>query len=62
VLLRRTRLGVLAPRALCVAGFEGPLQVARAMGRELGWDETHIREEVGRFRAEAEAEGLVVSP
>ena len=60
VLLRRTRLGLLAPRTLCASGYEAPLHVARAMGGELGWDETRIREEVARFRAEAEAEGLVV--
>ncbi|HZO79784.1 MAG TPA: glycerol-3-phosphate dehydrogenase/oxidase [Solirubrobacteraceae bacterium] len=62
VLLRRTRLGLLAPRALCAAQSEAPLRVARAMGEELGWDDARIRREVGRFRTEAEVEGLVVAP
>lgn len=61
-LLRRTRLGLLAPRALCAAQSEAPLRVARAMGEELGWDESRVRREVGRFRTEAEVEGLVVAP
>jgi glycerol-3-phosphate dehydrogenase len=61
VLLRRTRLGVLAARELCAPGEGAPLRVARAMGEELGWDGYRTREEVARFRAEAEAEGLVVS-
>ena len=62
VLLRRTRLGLLAPRALCEPGFDGPLTVARALGGELRWDEARIREEAAQFAAEAEAEGLVVAP
>ena len=61
-LLRRTRLGLLAPRALCAAQSEAPLRVARAMGEELGWDESRIRREVARFQTDAEAEGLVVTP
>ena len=61
-LLRRTRLGVLAPRALCAAQSEAPLRVARAMGEELGWDESRIRQEVARFQTDVDAEGLVVTP
>ena len=61
-LLRRTRLGLLAPRALCAAQSEAPLRVARAMGEELGWDESRIRREVARFQTDVEAEGLVVTP
>lgn len=61
-LLRRTRLGLLAPRALCAAQSEAPLRVARAMGEELGWDASRIRREVARFQTDAEAEGLVVAP
>jgi glycerol-3-phosphate dehydrogenase len=60
-LLRRTRLGLLAPRALCASEDGAPLRVARAMGEELGWDESRIRAEVSRFQAEAEVEGLVVA-
>ena len=60
-LLRRTRLGLLSPRALCAAQSEAPLRVARAMGEELGWDESRIRREVARFLTEAKVEGLVVA-
>jgi glycerol-3-phosphate dehydrogenase len=62
VLLRRTRLGLLAPRALCASEDDAPLRVARAIGEELGWDEHNTREQVARFQAEAELEGLVVAP
>jgi glycerol-3-phosphate dehydrogenase len=61
-LLRRTRLGLLAPRALCAAQSEALLRVARAMGEELGWDESRIRLEVARLQTDVEAEGLVVTP
>jgi glycerol-3-phosphate dehydrogenase len=58
VLLRRTRLGLLAARELCAAGHEAPTRVARAMGAELGWDDRRVALEVERFRAEAVAEGI----
>jgi len=58
VLLRRTRLGLLAARELCVPGGEGPIRVARAMAPELGWDERRVAVEVERFHAEAAAEGI----
>ena len=60
VLLRRTRLGLLASRELCAHGEEAPLRVARAMGCEAGWDGVRVRQEAARFRTEADAEGLVV--
>ncbi len=60
VLLRRTRLGVLAGRELCAPGSDAPLRVARAMGSRLGWDEPRIGVEVARFREEAQAEGIGV--
>lgn len=60
VLLRRTRLGVLAARQLCAANEEAPLRVARAMGAELDWDQVRMGEEAARFAAEVDAEGLVV--
>jgi glycerol-3-phosphate dehydrogenase len=59
VLLRRTRLGLLAAREL-IGSSEAPDRVARAMGRELGWDEPRIEDEVARFVTEAGAEGIVV--
>ena len=58
VLLRRTRLGLLAGRELCAPAADGPRQVAQALGSDLGWDEQRIGQEVERFREEAEAEGI----
>jgi glycerol-3-phosphate dehydrogenase len=60
VLLRRTRLGLLAARELCGPSSEAPLRVARAMAGELGWDQQRAEEEVERFRREAEQEGILV--
>ncbi len=62
VLLRRTRLGLLAARELCAPGAGVTLRVARAMAPELGWDERRVTREVERFGEEAQAEGLVVDP
>jgi glycerol-3-phosphate dehydrogenase len=58
VLLRRTRLGLLAGRELCSPSTEAPMRVARAMGDELGWDESQVQAEVEGFREEAAAEGI----
>jgi len=58
VLLRRTRLGLIAGRRLCPHTSEAPLRIARAMGAELGWDERRVAAEVERFRQEADAEGI----
>jgi glycerol-3-phosphate dehydrogenase len=60
VLLRRTRLGLLAARELCAPDGQAPRRVARAIGPELGWDDRRIEQEVQRFLEEAAAEGLVV--
>jgi glycerol-3-phosphate dehydrogenase len=57
VLLRRTRLGLLAARALDEGAAH---RVATAMGAEHRWDEARIDAEVDRWRAECAAEGLVV--
>ncbi len=62
VLLRRTRLGMLAGRELCSAGSEAPLRVARAIGTELGWDERRVELETERWVQEARAEGIGVTP
>jgi glycerol-3-phosphate dehydrogenase len=57
VLLRRTRLGLLAARSL-----DGPdARVAAAIAPELGWDEDRTVREVEVFRQEAEAEGIAPS-
>jgi glycerol-3-phosphate dehydrogenase len=58
VLLRRTRLGLLAGRELCENGTSAPERVARALGTELGWDESRIERELERFWQEAQAEGI----
>jgi glycerol-3-phosphate dehydrogenase len=52
VLLRRTRLGLLAARELPVR------RVADVMARELDWTPERTEREVERFAAEADAEGL----
>jgi glycerol-3-phosphate dehydrogenase len=59
VLLRRTRLGLLAARELCTPDGTAPALVARAIAPELGWDEARAGNEVARFREEASAEGLI---
>jgi glycerol-3-phosphate dehydrogenase len=61
-LLRRTRLGVLAARALCAPDSEAPLRVAHAMAPELGWGTERACAEADRFREEASAEGILVRP
>ena len=61
VLLRRTRLGLTGARALCASGERAAERVADAIGAELGWDAARRAAEVAAFRAEAEAEGLVVA-
>ena len=61
VLLRRTRLGLTGARALCAPGEQAPERVAAAMGEELGWDAPRRAAEAAAFRAEADAEGIVVA-
>jgi glycerol-3-phosphate dehydrogenase len=59
VLLRRTRLGLLAARDLCSDSAEVPRRVAAAMGAELGWEQPRVEQEVERFRQEASSEGIL---
>jgi glycerol-3-phosphate dehydrogenase len=54
VLLRRTRLGLLAARELPVE------RVADVLARELGWSKERMGIEIERFAEEAQAEGLLV--
>jgi glycerol-3-phosphate dehydrogenase len=61
VLLRRTRLGLTAGRDLCAPGADAPDRVAAVMGEELGWDPARRAAEAAAFRAEADAEGIVVA-
>jgi glycerol-3-phosphate dehydrogenase len=64
VMLRRTRLGLLAARELMAstaAGERGPVQrVGDVLARELGWSPTRLAEELERFAAEAAAEGILL--
>jgi glycerol-3-phosphate dehydrogenase len=59
VLLRRTRLGLLDARRLAEPGAEGAELAARALGSELGWDDTRIGRELDDWLEVARAEGLV---
>jgi glycerol-3-phosphate dehydrogenase len=61
VLLRRTRLGLLAARELCGPDDGIVRRVARAMAPQLGWDEPRVQREVESFAREARAEGLLVA-
>ncbi|MGI9020198.1 MAG: glycerol-3-phosphate dehydrogenase/oxidase [Solirubrobacterales bacterium] len=56
VLLRRTRLGLLAAPSLRTAASVRP--VAAAMGAELGWDEPRVDAEADRWVADATLEGI----
>ena len=56
VLLRRTRVGLLAGRELLAGGAVE--RVAAATGAELGWDAARQAKEAQRFRAEAALEGI----
>jgi glycerol-3-phosphate dehydrogenase len=66
VLLRRTRLGLLAARELTrvpVGGQAGPVQrVGVALARELDWSSERLLLELERFADEAVAEGLLTDP
>ncbi len=60
VLLRRTRLGLLAARELTGADVPEPVaRVADVLAGELGWDPARTRAEIDAFAREARAEGLV---
>jgi glycerol-3-phosphate dehydrogenase len=63
VLLRRTRLGLLAARELTwgsAGAHAGPVQrVGAALARELGWSSERLSVELERFAEEAAAEGLL---
>jgi glycerol-3-phosphate dehydrogenase len=58
VLLRRTRLGLLAGRELTSLDAAAPRHVAEAMGAVLGWGAARVDAEVARFAVEARAEGI----
>jgi glycerol-3-phosphate dehydrogenase len=56
VLLRRTRLGILAANELRSA--ESVTPVADAMGRELGWSQERVRDEAAAWVEAARVEGV----
>jgi len=56
VLLRRTRLGLVAAPQLRTAESVAP--VAAAIGGELGWDESRMSAEADRWLEDAAAEGI----
>jgi len=59
VLLRRTRLGLIAAPELLGTGDAGPRRVAAAIAPELGWDAAQIEREVQRWRLDAAREGIL---
>jgi glycerol-3-phosphate dehydrogenase len=62
VLLRRTRLGLLAARELLAdtGAAESPVRrVAALLAGELDWSEQRVATEVERFLEEADAEGIL---
>jgi glycerol-3-phosphate dehydrogenase len=64
VLLRRTRLGLIAARELLGDGASRGShvgQVAALLARELGWSEERTAVETGRFLEEARLEGILVA-
>jgi glycerol-3-phosphate dehydrogenase len=62
VLLRRTRLGLLAAREVSGEGSPALARVAEAIASELRWDPLRTRTELADFHAEVAAEGIVASP
>ena len=61
VLLRRTRLGLLAAREVSGQGSGALARVADAVASELDWDPLRLRAEVALFHEEAQAEGIVAA-
>ena len=59
VLLRRTRLGLLAAGELTGPDARAPARVASVVGAELGWDAAGTAQEERRFQVTAEAEGIL---
>ena len=58
VLLRRTRLGLLAAPELCRPGGEVPRRVAEAMAIAHGWGAGELQAAVDEFAEEARSEGI----
>jgi len=58
VLLRRTRLALLAAPDLTGPDAEAPRAVAEALAPELGWDDQRLDDELREWREIAAAEGI----
>jgi len=58
VLLRRTRVGLLAAPDLVGEDAAAPRAIAEAMAPELGWDDERIERELSDWRELAAAEGI----
>jgi glycerol-3-phosphate dehydrogenase len=58
VLLRRTRLGLLASSAVSAPDGDAARAVARVLAGELGWDDARTQSELAAWRDEAVAEGI----
>jgi glycerol-3-phosphate dehydrogenase len=61
VLLRRTRLGLLAAGELVSADGDAPRRVAQAMAPTRGWDAEGVAAAVSDFAREARAEGIAIA-
>jgi glycerol-3-phosphate dehydrogenase len=61
-LLRRTRIALLAARAVADPDGATARRVAAAMAPELGWDDRETEAQARAFAAEAGAEGIVPTP
>jgi glycerol-3-phosphate dehydrogenase len=61
VLLRRTRLGLLASSAVSAPDGDAARAVARVLAGELGWDDARTQSELAAWRDEAVAEGIAGS-
>jgi glycerol-3-phosphate dehydrogenase len=59
VLLRRTRLGILAARDLSGEGSEAARAVAEAMAAEARWDDARVERELREWGEVARAEGIL---
>ncbi len=62
VLLRRTRLGLLAGRTLSEPQAPEPVRVAETLGGALGWSRMQVATAITDFAREAAEEGISVSP
>jgi glycerol-3-phosphate dehydrogenase len=61
VMLRRTRLGLLAAADVCDADGDAARSVARVLGGELGWDDARVESELQAWQREAAAEGILLT-